>query len=59
MRDAIEADVGKIKIGQAASFTVDAYPDKHFPATISQIRYAPETLTGVVTYETILLVNNL
>jgi len=56
--DVDEADVGKIKIGQPASFTVDAYPDKHFPATISQIRYAPETLTGVVTYETILIVSN-
>lgn len=56
--DVDEADVGKIKMGQAASFTVDAYPDKNFPAIISQIRYAPETLTGVVTYETILTVNN-
>ncbi len=56
--DVDEADVGKIKMGQAASFTVDAYPDKSFPASISQIRYAPETLTGVVTYETILSVNN-
>ncbi len=56
--DVDEADVGKIKLGQAASFTVDAYPDKNFPAVITQIRYAPETLTGVVTYETILSVNN-
>ena len=53
-----EADVGKIKMGQAASFTVDAYPDKNFPAKISEIRYAPITVNGVVTYETILLVNN-
>ncbi len=56
--DADEADVGKIKMGQPASFTVDAYPDKNFPAKISEIRYAPQTVNGVVTYETILLVNN-
>jgi HlyD family secretion protein len=56
--DVDEADVGKIKLGQAATFTVDAYPDKNFPATISQIRYAPQTVGGVVTYETILSVNN-
>lgn len=56
--DVDEADVGKIKMGQAASFTVDAYPDKNFPAKISEIRYAPQTVNGVVTYETILLVNN-
>jgi HlyD family secretion protein len=56
--DVDEADVGKVNVGQAASFTVDAYPDKHFPATVSQVRYAPQTVGGVVTYETILLVNN-
>jgi HlyD family secretion protein len=56
--DVDEADVGKIKLGQPASFTVDAYPDKSFPAKVSQIRYAPQTVGGVVTYETVLLVNN-
>ncbi len=56
--DVDEADVGKIKLGQPASFTVDAYPNKSFPAKVSQIRYAPQTVGGVVTYETVLLVNN-
>jgi HlyD family secretion protein len=56
--DVDEADVGKIKLGQPATFTVDAYPDKSFPAKVSQIRYAPQTVGGVVTYETVLLVNN-
>jgi HlyD family secretion protein len=56
--DVDEADVGKIKLEQPASFSVDAYPDKTFPAKISQIRYAPQTVGGVVTYETVLLVNN-
>jgi len=56
--DVDEADVGKIKLEQPACFSVDAYPDKTFPAKISQIRYAPQTVGGVVTYETVLLVNN-
>lgn len=56
--DVDEADVGKIKLEQSASFTVDAYSDKTFPATISEIRFAPKTVNGVVTYETVLLVNN-
>lgn len=53
-----EADVGKVAEGQAALFTVDAYPERSFPATITQVRYAPQTLEGVVTYETILSVDN-
>lgn len=56
--DVDEADVGKIKLGQPASFSVDAYPDKVFPAKITEIRYAPQTVGGVVTYQTVLLVNN-
>jgi len=56
--DVDEADVGKIKLEQAASFTVDAYSDRTFPAKISEIRYAPKTVNGVVTYETVLLVDN-
>lgn len=53
-----EADVGHIKEGQKASFSVDAYPDQHFPAEISQVRFAPQTVEGVVTYETVLTVDN-
>ena len=56
--DVDKADVGKIALGQPSSFTVDAYPDKTFPAKISEIRYAPKTVNGVVTYETVLLVDN-
>jgi HlyD family secretion protein len=56
--DVDEADVGKIKLEQAATFSVDAYSDKTFPAKISEIRYAPQTVGGVVTYQTVLLVNN-
>lgn len=53
-----EADVGQVKQGQAAVFSVDAYPSRQFPANITQVRYAPQTVEGVVTYETVLNVNN-
>jgi len=53
-----EADVGQVKEGQIATFSVDAYPDKTFPAKITQVRSAPKTVEGVVTYETVLLVDN-
>jgi HlyD family secretion protein len=56
--DIDEADVGQIAEGQEASFTVDAYPDRRFTATITSIRYAPRTVQGVVTYEAILTVDN-
>jgi HlyD family secretion protein len=56
--DVDEADVGKVKEGQKASFSVDAYPDREFPAEIKQLRFAPETVEGVVTYKAVLSVDN-
>lgn len=56
--DVDEADVGQVKAGQDASFTVDAYPDRRFPSKIAEVRYAPKTVSGVVTYETLLTVDN-
>jgi HlyD family secretion protein len=53
-----EADVGKITAGQDAVFTVDAWPERSFPARITQVRFAPRTIDGVVTYETLLAVDN-
>lgn len=53
-----EADVGKVKTGQPAVFTVDAFGERKFPAVITQVRYAPQTVDGVVTYETLLAVDN-
>lgn len=53
-----EADVGMVKEKQEAVFKVDAYPRRSFPASISQVRFAPQTVEGVVTYETVLSVNN-
>jgi HlyD family secretion protein len=53
-----EADIGRIRHGQRASFSVDAFPDRPFSATITQVRRAPQTVEGVVSYETVLGVNN-
>ncbi len=56
--DIDEADVGKVKAGQKATFSVDAYPDRKFPAVIRDVRYASETVSGVVTYKGILIIDN-
>jgi HlyD family secretion protein len=53
-----EADIGKVSEKQQAVFTVDAYPDRKFAAQITQLRFAPQTIEGVVTYETLLAVDN-
>jgi HlyD family secretion protein len=53
-----EADVGHVKEGQKATFTVDAYPNRTFPAQITQVRYGSQEVEGVITYETILNVDN-
>jgi len=56
--DVDEADVGLVRDGQEATFTVDAYPDRTFPACITRVRYGSQTVDGVVTYETVLEVDN-
>lgn len=56
--DVDEADVGRIAVGQPATFVVDAYDDRTFPAAIAEIRFAPETIDGVVTYKAILTIDN-
>lgn len=56
--DVDEADVGQVAVGQKASFTVDAYANKNFPAKISEVHFASQTVDGVVTYETVLSVDN-
>lgn len=56
--DVDEADVGRVHVGQNARFTVDAYPDRNFDAKVTQVRYGSQTVSGVVTYKTILKVDN-
>jgi HlyD family secretion protein len=53
-----EADIGKIQEGQSATFTVAAHPNRTFNARISQARYGSTTTSGVVTYVTVLKVDN-
>lgn len=53
-----EADVGAVKAGQKASFTVSAYPSRKFPASISRVAFGSTTTNNVVTYVTTLDVDN-
>jgi HlyD family secretion protein len=53
-----EADVGQVRDGQHATFTVDAYPDRVYPARITQVRYGSQSVEGVVTYLSVLNVDN-
>ena len=53
-----EADVGSVKVGQKASFTVSAYPSRKYPATITRVAYGSTTTDNVVTYVTYLEVDN-
>jgi HlyD family secretion protein len=56
--DVDEADVGSVKAGQSATFTVDAYPGRTYPARIKTVYYGSETVEGVVTYKAVLTVDN-
>lgn len=56
--DIDEADIGKVREGQGAAFTVEAYQGRTFPATISTLRYASQTVEGVVTYKAVLSIDN-
>ncbi len=53
-----EADIGKVKEGQKVKFTVDAFPEENFAGKVSQVRYSPEIVQNVVTYTTIVEVDN-
>lgn len=53
-----EADIGGVKEGQTASFTVDAYPGRTFEGKVKMVRFAPVTVENVVTYVTVIEVAN-
>ncbi len=53
-----EADVGRIKVGQRATFTVDSFPTQTFAGEVNQIRKAPQILQNVVTYDVVIYVQN-
>ena len=56
--DVDEADVGQVKEGQEATFSVDAYPNRTFSARSPRPAIGSKTVDGVVTYETVLKVDN-
>jgi HlyD family secretion protein len=53
-----EADVGRLKEGMKAQFAVDAFPGKTFEGVVRQVRNAPTTNQGVVTYDAVIDVDN-
>jgi HlyD family secretion protein len=56
--DVDEADVGRVKEGQTATFTVEAYPDRNFDSRVVTLRNEPKTTQNVVTYQAVLAVDN-
>ena len=53
-----EADIGSVKVGQRAEFTVDAYTDATFTGSVTQVRISPKSSNSVVSYTVIVKVNN-
>jgi HlyD family secretion protein len=53
-----EADVGRVRPGQDVSFRVDSYPDRSFAGRVEQVRLQPQTIQNVVSYNTIITVDN-
>jgi HlyD family secretion protein len=53
-----EADVGRVQVGQPATFTVDAYPGRVFKGVVTSIRKAPINVANVITYDAVIGVSN-
>lgn len=53
-----EADVGLVRDGQSATFTVSAYPARYYPASVTRVSYGSTTKDNVVTYVAELAVDN-
>jgi HlyD family secretion protein len=56
--DVDEADVGRVRDDEEATFTVDAYPERTFSSRVASLGNEPKTSHGVVTYESVLTVDN-
>jgi HlyD family secretion protein len=54
-----EADIGGVREGNPASFTVDAYPQRRFDGEVTQVRLSPTTESNVVTYTVVIAAQNL
>lgn len=53
-----ESDVGRIRVGQTAAFTVDAHPDRRYRGAVQQIQKAPKVIQNVVTYTIVIGADN-
>ncbi|HJU28090.1 MAG TPA: efflux RND transporter periplasmic adaptor subunit [Candidatus Binataceae bacterium] len=53
-----ESDIGNVHQGEAAEFTVDAFPNRTFQGTVTQVRQAPISIQNVVTYDVVVTVAN-
>lgn len=53
-----ESDIGRIKEGNAASFTVESFRDRQFAGIVKQVRQAPQTVQNVITYDVVVSVDN-
>ena len=53
-----ESDIGGVKLGNNATFTVDAYPKRTFEGKVSQVRQSPQNVQNVVTYDIVISVDN-
>lgn len=53
-----EADIGQLQVGQRATFTVDAFPDRRFAGEVAQVRLSATTTNNVVTYPVVIAVDN-
>jgi HlyD family secretion protein len=56
--DVDEADVGDVREGQAATFMVDAYPNRTYHATVQRVRLGSTTTSGIVSYKAVLTFTN-
>jgi HlyD family secretion protein len=53
-----ESDIGQVKVGQAVSFSADAFPDRQFKGVVDQVRLSATTTSNVVTYPVVVTVDN-
>jgi HlyD family secretion protein len=53
-----ESDVGRLSESMPVEFTVDAYPSDRFKGTVKEVRYSPQTVQNVVTYDAVVSVDN-
>jgi HlyD family secretion protein len=53
-----ESDIGGIAVGDKATFTVDAYPNRAFEGIVAQVRLSPQSVQNVVTYDVVVGVDN-